>query len=230
MSHSTSKQLIWSLFFWILFAQSLVAQSLSFRFTYHNQIFELGKSYFSESWNDSFTISTLRFYISEIELLNSDKVVYTFPKKHSLVDAETQMNLNLPFQTSRKYDKIRFQIGVDSLSNANAVMSGDLDPIHGMYWTWQSGFIHWKIEGNSPSCPTRNHFFQYHIGGFRSPFQTYKIVELPYSSPNTTITICLDYFFDHLPFSSTYEIMSPNEKAVALAELFKKTFVIRNEK
>ena len=38
-------------------------------------------------------------------------------------------------------------LGVDSVLNYNGVHEGALDPINGMYWTWQTGYIHCKLEG-----------------------------------------------------------------------------------
>ena len=51
--------------------------------------------------------------------------------------------------------------------------TGVLDPAssmdNGMYWTWNSGYIFFKMEGSSPAAPadpTGNRKFRYHIGGF----------------------------------------------------------------
>ena len=77
-----------------------------------------------------------------------------------------------------RHDKIKFNLGIDSLTNVSGVMGGDLDPTKGMYWTWQSGYINFKMEGSSAVCPTRNHEFQFHIGGYQDPFYAMQTLEL----------------------------------------------------
>ena len=56
-------------------------------------------------------------------------------------------------------------LGVDSVLNYNGVHEGALDPINGMYWTWQTGYIHCKLEGNI-ICDSSRKSFEYHIGGY----------------------------------------------------------------
>lgn len=208
-----------------------IGQYLVFNLSFDNQSFRLGENYFSKTWNDSFSISTIRFYISNISLIKSNQIIYKFPQKEYLVDFENQQNISIPFTNTNSYDAIRFSIGIDSVTNVNSEMSGDLDPIYGMYWTWQSGFINWKIEGNSPSISTRNHLFQYHIGGFRNPYNTLQTIQLPFlsSSKNIKISLSLEQLLNSEEIKDTFEMMSPGEKALKLSQLFKNVFVIKNE-
>ena len=50
-------------------------------------------------------------------------------------------------------------------------MDGDLDPVHGMYWTWQSGYIQFKLEGLlRDSAGERK--LELHLGGFEGENKT----------------------------------------------------------
>ncbi len=82
------------------------------------------------------------------------------------------MKLKVP---AGEYNQLTFIVGVDSLRNTMNISrrTGVLDPAssmdNGMYWSWNSGYIFFKIEGESPAAPadpTGNHKFRYHIGGF----------------------------------------------------------------
>jgi hypothetical protein len=77
------------------------------------------------------------------------------------------------------YTQVSFVLGVDSLRNTMRLdkRTGILDPTvgnnegAGMYWGWNSGYIFFKMEGNSSVLttkedPTGNQQFKYHIGGF----------------------------------------------------------------
>jgi PKD repeat protein len=70
-----------------------------------------------------------------------------------------------------KYTGVKFIIGVDSARSTMDVSkrTGDLDPAAGgsdMYWSWNSGYIFYKIEGTSPQSTEMGNMFMYHIGGY----------------------------------------------------------------
>lgn len=176
-------------------------------------------------------VETLRFYLSNLVLLKGDSVVHRAAKRHHLLDAEQPESLRLPLQTTADYDELRFILGVDSLTAASGAFGGDLDPTNGMYWTWRSGYINFKLEGTSPNCPARKNRFQFHVGGFQGPFNSEREVRLRVN-PATIILIQinLDQFFSQTDISIDYQIMSPNEQSSALADLLVKLFQVPDTK
>lgn len=70
----------------------------------------------------------------------------------------------------------RFQVSIDSATNSAGALGGDLDPTKGMYWTWQNGYINFKLEGKTSKSTARNHSFEFHIGGYASPFATIQTI------------------------------------------------------
>lgn len=129
---------------------------------------------------DSLTISLLQYFVSNIELrkTSGEKLVLPRTGNYFLVrqsdDSSKRLVLNIP---PGAYKEISFLIGVDSLTSTLPVeqRTGVLDPSQGMssgegmYWTWNSGYIFFKMEGSSPSVPrdkTGFREFQYHIGGY----------------------------------------------------------------
>jgi hypothetical protein len=74
-----------------------------------------------------------------------------------------------------EYTAVTFTIGVDSLRSTMDISrrGGVLEPSggmqDGMYWGWNSGYIFFKMEGDSPQAPldpAGKKKFRYHIGGF----------------------------------------------------------------
>jgi hypothetical protein len=61
--------------------------------------------------------------------------------------------------------RLLVQFGVDSVTRARGVMRGDLDPLLGYYWTWQSGYIHLKCEGVWVDHKGQSNRFTWHLGG-----------------------------------------------------------------
>ena len=140
--------------------------------------------------------------------------------------------ISLPIKEEKvfEFDNIKFNIGIDSLTNVSGVFDGDLDPVNGMYWTWQSGYINFKLEGTASHCPARNHKFYWHIGGYLEPFSAMRVIALNCNSDSSDkIVIQLDDLFEAIDVSKTYQVMSPNEKAIQIADFFPKIFKIAYE-
>lgn len=136
---------------------------------------------------ESFTISRVQYFISNIKVMKADGSEYAVPRdpvenSYFLVfgdDRATRFtNVKVP---EGDYTGISFILGVDSARSTMGLdgRTGVLDPTagdhdtHGMYWGWNSGYIFFKFEGNAPSIsddqqgdPTGRKQFKYHIGGF----------------------------------------------------------------
>ena len=98
-----------------------------------------------------------------------------------------------------------------------------------MYWTWQSGYINFKIEGNSPLCSSSKNKFAFHIGGFQYPFNAIQHIVLDKNSANDiTVEIKLDGFFKSVQLDQGTNVMSPGPKAMFIAETFKNAFLLKD--
>jgi len=49
------------------------------------------------------------------------------------------------------------------------LQKGVLDPVKGMFWAWNTGYIFLKLEGKSTYSKSPSNIFEYHIGGFKQP-------------------------------------------------------------
>ena len=180
--------------------------------------------------DDSTSISTLKFYISNIQLLQDSLIVYSEKKLGHLIDfkKENPYQLYLNSVKEVEFNQLYFQLGIDSTTNMDGVKSNDLDPSNGMYWTWQSGYINYKMEGTSKICPARKNSFQFHIGGYQYPYNSLQKVTI---STNTTENINLYFDLEELllkiDISSTFQIMSPSEKSNKIAKLIGESFYIK---
>ncbi|HMR89989.1 MAG TPA: hypothetical protein PKD51_17625 [Saprospiraceae bacterium] len=184
---------------------------------------------------DTIEISQLKFYISDISLYQRDSLVHMLKKKYHLFDLSKKSTFQIieKLNENVNFDNVKFKIGVDSLTHISGAMEGDLDPTNGMYWTWQSGYINFKLEGTSSISPARHHKFQWHIGGYQTPYNTIKEVTITTKdhSNMVPIEIHIDVLFRAVDLSQTYQIMSPNTRAMDIANLLPTVFKISvNEK
>jgi hypothetical protein len=198
---------------------------------YGSRPVELHKKYLSKS--DTLEIETLKFYLSNIEIEFADKSKIKPYKNYHLIDIEKPNSLLIPItkRQNKIISKVTFHVGIDSITSVSGALGGDLDPINGMYWTWQSGYINMKIEGKSNSCKTRKNQFQFHLGGYLKPNYALRKIEIPIQKnqiPNGEIKIIADIgnLFSEISLKETNSIMIPGKAAMEIADLFAKIFSV----
>jgi hypothetical protein len=136
---------------------------------------KIGNNYTNSS-NETFTLTTLDYFISNIALERQDGSIYTLPQEETyfLIKLSEGSNplLNLKNIPLGEYKSLSFVLGIDSLRNTMepARRTGDLDVggrAEGMYWTWNTGYIFLKMEGTSEVVPdAQDKRFYFHIGGY----------------------------------------------------------------
>ncbi len=226
------KQLLYLclLSFSTLFAQTEKELQLSFSPTFEKQSILILEEQSSVYGADSIQITALKFFVSAIAFYQKDQVVFEEENSYHLIDIEDMNSLNIPLVVPEnlEFDAVHFNLGIDSLTSEAGVFDGALDPTNGMYWTWQSGYINFKLEGTSPICPVRKNAFQFHLGGYRAPYNLLQKIHLNCINPSDDIhiNIAIDQFLDQIKLSDTYEIMSPNKEALTLAKQLPTIFSI----
>jgi hypothetical protein len=141
---------------------------------------QLNTGSYINSTGEHFSVSLLKYFVSNFKLVKSDGSVYTVPQDscYFLIDesnpATHQPVLWVP---EGEYTNLQFTVGIDSIRNTMDISNrtGVLDPTGnaaGMYWSWNSGYIFFKMEGVSPASTQNGNIFQYHIGlfgGYNTP-------------------------------------------------------------
>lgn len=174
-------------------------------------------------------IEMLKAYVNSFQLWCKDELVWEGGKNHFLLDIEKPESLLLGFSLPKKlkYDAIQFMLGVDSTIQAGGVMGGDLDPLKGMYWTWNTGYINFKLEGTSPESNERNHGFQYHLGGYQAPYPSNQIIRLAVAKKaQLIIKINPFLFLEQVDIAEEATLMSPGKRAQELSILATEIFSI----
>ena len=188
------------------------------------------------------TISTYDYYLSNFVFTDDQGNRFLEEESYHLISAKTSESLsfvikNVPFAT---YKSIEFTIGVDSLRNFSGAQTGALDPKYGMFWTWNTGYIMARLEGNSPQSTAANNNIAYHIGGFKSPYNVLQKVKLDLlSSAMVTDSVSpvihvhsdaaawfTDLGFNPFSFSKTPNVTTEGENAVLISTNYSKMFTV----
>jgi hypothetical protein len=138
---------------------------------------------------DDFTVSTFKYYISNVKLLKADNSSYSVPDSYFLVDhakPETQ-DLKVKDVPAGDYTAVAFTVGVDSARTKADNFTGVLNGDNGMLWTMNGNeFINLKLEGTSPQSPTRGLIF--HVAGYKGAANnTIRTVTLPFPAANLLV-------------------------------------------
>lgn len=197
---------------------------------FNNQKLILGSQHYITSNNDSVTIARLRFYISGIAIHFTDNSVYTEANSYHLIDAEDESTLSLTLKNvpEKKISSIEFNIGIDSLESVSGALDGDLDPVKGMYWAWNSGYINAKLEGNYYHMAEEKEF-EFHVGGYLAPYKALRKIELNCPSSDSIIIIAdVAAWFSNIQLANKNRIVMPGAEAMELADQYTK--MLRIEK
>lgn len=201
-----------------------------------------GKMY-KNSFAEDYSIKTFKFYIHAIELSNSQtNNIYRVEKNnHYLINpADTSASYVKISVPSATYNRISFVIGVDSIRNVSGAQTGALDPAQGMFWTWSTGYIMAKLEGNSPVAATPNNDIEYHIGGFKAGESVLRRVTLDFPGlqkvdlkqgvhSNVTISANINSWFSSINpihISQKPVSMTPGNLASQIADNYSRMFTV----
>jgi hypothetical protein len=136
----------------------------------------LGSTAYPNGNGEQFTVSTFKYYLSNVKLQRPDGSSYSVPDSYFLVDAAQPASQHVALHDipAGTYTGLSFVVGVDSARNVAGAQTGALDPVNGMFWDWNSGYIFVRLEGATAASSTGR--FRYAIMGFQRPFNTLRTV------------------------------------------------------
>jgi hypothetical protein len=210
------------------FSQDARKVSITFLPEMNREIIVLNKEIHIISSNEELNITKLKFYVSHLSFYKDEQLVWQDNELAHLMDAENEMNIKCIIKKNIEFNKIKIGLGIDSVTNVSGALDGDLDPLKGMYWTWQSGYVNFKLEGTSTAIRSESQKFEYHLGGYSAENNTYNSIVLPVGNSDT-INIAIDFnkFLSDFNVVTHVNVMSPGKVAVDLSKILASCFNIR---
>ncbi len=217
------------------YAQENGALQIRFNITANGKTLTLNDSSYTNAFNESYQVTRLKYYISNIALHAYDGVVYN--DRVFLLEAGGTDSIVMP-ENAANYYSLEFLVGVDSALNCSGAQDGALDPLNGMFWTWNSGYIFFKLEGYSPASKADLQRIEHHVGGYRYPNKAARLIklELPKtlevkkgSRHTITINMNLDKYWkgiNEIKIADQALLMTPGGLAIKAADNIQKMFSI----
>lgn len=117
---------------------------------------------------DNYTVSRFNYYVSNVKLKRDNGSVFSEPESYHIIKhIEGARSFNILNVPPGDYDQIEFTIGVDSARNVSGAQTGDLSPDSLMFWTWSTGYIFFKLEGEYQTLNSMpGATYAMHVGGF----------------------------------------------------------------
>lgn len=220
------KYFLFLLFFWIKsysFSQNQLVK-IDFQIFYGETEVLLNENILIDS-TDWIVFSKLKFYIGNSRSYSNGDTLINQRIDFYLVDFSKSENLPISIETPGSSDSICLLIGTDSLANVSGLFEGALDPLNGMYWAWNSGYVNLKIEGSSSLSASADKKFEYHIGGYLSPNTTANELCFSLRENEAVFKVDLSKIINVNILELSPSITIPGEKAKIFADNFKSTFV-----
>jgi len=195
------QSIVWILVFgvWSLTGRAMAQEPIMYLHFEHRvgkDTLELMNKTYINAHNEPFTVNKFKYYISNIVLRDSMNKAEAYPGTYLVDEADKWSKFfaigELPHFNPRF---IEFTIGVDSIYNVGGVHTGSLDPIKGMFWTWNNGYVFAKLEGQSDSSHAAANYFMYDVGGYKQRHNATRKVKLEISHTlihSGTLTIKAD--------------------------------------
>lgn len=192
----------------ILFGSSAFSRDLSIIPMLDNTPVMLNTSIIVQ--DDTLSITSFKAYLS---IPNQEKNII------HLLDIEETLTCSIPDEA----ETVIF--GIDSMQTVRTDFTDALDPLHGMFWTWNSGYINVKIEGVSRKSSQRGNVFQVHLGGYLSPYTTAFSIGIPRKT-NIRIEMNVGPSIQAVLNNHAGTVMSPGKHAHELMSLLQRSIKI----
>ncbi len=129
--------------------------NLSFAHFFGNTPLALNTNFITAA-ADTIRISELKYYISNIQLMNEANQWVNLKTYHLIDFSDVQSMANNLASGIPKgvYTKMRFLVGVDSAMNRAGVEDGDLSPTNEMFWSWTADYIFFRLKGRFNTANT----------------------------------------------------------------------------
>jgi hypothetical protein len=163
---------------------SPVPNSAKVTMTFANEVdgqaLELGQMKYTNAAGNLYQVDLLKYYVTNVILVKDDNTEVKVGN-YDLINAADPSTcmVEAPGIPNGTYNKVKFNIGIPMDRNHNGAQDGDLDPVMGMIWDWNTGYVFYKHEGKYRNSMGQDRNLAFHFATDRA----FTSVEVPLSNP-----------------------------------------------
>jgi hypothetical protein len=166
--------------------------SIKFNHQISGQPITQGEMKYTNSAGNMYSVDLLKYFVSNAVLINENGAEFKL-NNYDLMNAFdanflTVEALNVP---NGRYTSMRFLVGVDKPNN-HLIGTGDLDPQYNMSWSWATGYIFFKHEGNFKDATNQIKSLTQHLGTDNGLSDVSIPIDLTVSGSNKRMNIMMD--------------------------------------
>lgn len=133
------------------------------------EVIEMDTLKFTNDAGNLYSVSLLKYYLSNFIFTDTSGNEFKAPN-YELIDEsdatfKTFVISDVPNGT---YNNMQFLMGVDSSRNFAGALTGDLDPVYGMLWDWNTGYVYFMHEGNFIDSTGAENSVHFHYGTLKA--------------------------------------------------------------
>ncbi len=130
-----------------------------------SQPVEYGKILYPDGAGNRYSVNSLKYYVSRFTLETEDGHRHAL-NNYELINQDDPQSKEIRVDSlpNGRYVSLQFNVGIDSVRNHSGDQSGDLDPFYGMIWSWASGYVFYRHEGNFVNSLNDTLQMFYHLG------------------------------------------------------------------
>lgn len=212
---------------------------------FENKVDSLGLAFNKDYVNtngDTFSVSKFNYFITNIVLTKSDGSTFAESESYHLIKHSDQNTywINLKNVPVGSYKSVKFTVGVDSARNVSGAQTGDLSMTTAadMFWSWNTGYIFFKLEGKARRSADPGKRIEYHIGGYGGANKAQRTISFTITEPaevSTSISPKVHFFADinkvfdaktKIDFSKSgyYTVLNPGAYSLEIADNYAQMF------
>jgi hypothetical protein len=168
--------------------------SIAFKNTVDGLPIEKDKLIYSNVAGNKYSVSLLKYFVTNAVLVQHDGTEYKL-NNYDLIDEFDKEKFstieagNIP---GAHYTKLKFYVGLDKIRNHEGAQDGDLDPLYNMIWSWNTGYIFLKHEGQLITPTNDTVVMQYHIATDEALRQIEVPIDMTVKGNNVQLNIQFD--------------------------------------
>lgn len=196
-------------------------------------------TFYTNPLGERYNVGLLKYYVSNITLTRLDGEEINIPNSYFLIDAEFRRTVQIKNVPYGNYKKLSFVIGIDSAKTKQGGYTGDLDPIHGMFWNTWGTYINFMMNGYHKMPDNTIQPFEYHIGGIERPNSTNQLISLDlggqtlkieHDHPTLIVSVDIQKFFKSeyvVSLQKTPVVSEMGDSARMVSENFRHLFKVK---